>query len=73
MLQALEAIKIILEWPGVLSGQLLLFSADCSAFRNVRLRGRNTSCDVCGDTPSVSKLIDYEQFCGAKATDKVSC
>lgn len=41
-------------------------------FRTVRLRGRQSGCPVCGDSPSITKLIDYEQFCGARATDKVS-
>lgn len=72
MLEALEAVKILLGWSGILSGQLLLFSAESSVFRNVRLRTRNTSCDVCGEHPTITHLIDYEQFCGAKATDKVS-
>lgn len=72
VLQALEAIKIVLGWTGVLSGQLLLFSGEQSTFRNIRLRAKNPSCDVCGDHPLITKLIDYEQFCGAKATDKDS-
>ncbi|XP_034253289.1 adenylyltransferase and sulfurtransferase MOCS3 [Thrips palmi] len=72
VLEALEAIKIVLGCSGILSGQLLLFSAESSAFRNVRLRTRNASCDVCGENPKISHLIDYEQFCGAKATDKDS-
>lgn len=72
VLEALEAIKILLGWSGILSGQLLLFSAESTAFRSVRLRSRNINCDVCGENPIISHLIDYEQFCGAKATDKDS-
>jgi adenylyltransferase/sulfurtransferase len=41
-------------------------------FRTIRLRGRQPTCPVCGDNPTITQLIDYEQFCGAKATDKVS-
>lgn len=70
VLEALEAIKIVLGWTGVLSGQLLLFSAESGTFRNIRLRGRNPGCDACGDAPTITSLIDYEQFCGTKATDK---
>ena len=40
-------------------------------FRTIRLRGRQPTCPVCSDAPTITKLIDYEQFCGAKATDKV--
>ncbi|KAJ3032053.1 hypothetical protein HDV00_008004 [Rhizophlyctis rosea] len=39
-------------------------------FRQIKLRGRNTECAVCGDNPSIKELIDYVQFCGAAATDK---
>ena len=40
-------------------------------FRNIKLRGRQANCPVCGDNPSIKHLIDYEQFCGARASDKV--
>ncbi|KAK3926908.1 Adenylyltransferase and sulfurtransferase MOCS3 [Frankliniella fusca] len=70
VLQALEVIKIVLGWDGVLSGKLLLFSGEQSTFRNIRLRVKNPSCVICGDHPLITKLIDYEQFCGAKASDK---
>lgn len=54
-----------------LSQRLMLFDAvDCTT-RVIKLRGRQPSCPVCGDEPSITELIDYEQFCGAKATDKV--
>lgn len=71
ILEALEAVKIVLGWSGILSGQLLLFNADVCTFRNVRLRTKNVNCDVCGERPVLTQLIDYEQFCGSKATDKV--
>lgn len=41
-------------------------------FRTIRLRGRQASCPVCGDNPTITELIDYEQFCGARASDKVT-
>ena len=54
-----------------LSQRLMLFDAvDCTT-RVIKLRGRQPSCPVCGDEPSITELIDYEQFCGARATDKV--
>lgn len=51
--------------------RMLLFDGLEGAFRNVRLRGRKKDCAICGPEPSITSLIDYEQFCGAKATDKV--
>jgi adenylyltransferase and sulfurtransferase len=69
-LQALEAIKIVTQQPGVLAGRLLLFDGEQTSFRNVKLRTKRSDCDVCSTQPKVKELIDYEQFCGAKATDK---
>lgn len=70
VLQALETVKILLGHSGVLSKKLLLFDGSDSKFRNISLRDRNPSCAVCGDQPSTTALIDYEQFCGSKANDK---
>ncbi|XP_069696408.1 adenylyltransferase and sulfurtransferase MOCS3 [Periplaneta americana] len=70
VLQALETLKILLGHSGVLSKRLLVFDGSDSKFRNIRLRDRNPSCAVCGDQPSVTALIDYEQFCCSKANDK---
>lgn len=71
-LQALETIKILLNQPGVLSGRLLLFDGSASTFRTVRLRNKKENCDVCSSNPKLTELIDYEQFCNMKATDKDS-
>lgn len=57
--------------PGVLSGRLLTFDGSNTTFRNIKLRPRNVNCSVCGDNPTITRLIDYEQFCGVKAHDKV--
>ncbi|XP_055389065.1 adenylyltransferase and sulfurtransferase MOCS3 [Condylostylus longicornis] len=69
-LQALEAFKIILNFSDILSGRLLLFDASTSTSRNVKLRGKNPKCSVCSKCPEIIDLIDYEQFCGMKASDK---
>lgn len=69
-MQALQAIKIILELPGILSGQLLMFDGMDTTFRNFKLRSKNSDCAVCGHKPTIHTLIDYEEFCGAKANDK---
>ena len=62
-LQALEAIKLILGAGETLTGRLLLFDGLRMTFREVTLR-RDPDCPVCGATPSVTELIDYEAFCG---------
>jgi adenylyltransferase/sulfurtransferase len=71
VLQALETVKILLGHHGVLSKSMLLFDGSDCSFRKVRVRDRNPSCAVCGSEPTVTALIDYEQFCGSKANDKV--
>ncbi|XP_029677141.1 adenylyltransferase and sulfurtransferase MOCS3 isoform X2 [Formica exsecta] len=70
VLQALETLKIILNMPDMISGRLLLFDGTETKFRNVRLRPKNTDCVICGQHPVIHELIDYEEFCGAKANDK---
>ncbi|XP_063704328.1 adenylyltransferase and sulfurtransferase MOCS3 [Culicoides brevitarsis] len=71
-MQAMEATKIIQGYDNVLAGKLLIYDALETTFRNVKLRGKKNNCDVCGENPSIKELIDYEQFCGMKATDKDS-
>lgn len=61
--QALEALKLILDTGEPLIGRLLLFDALRMRFREMRLR-RDPACPVCGDNPTVRELIDYERFCG---------
>ncbi|ODS52858.1 MAG: molybdenum cofactor biosynthesis protein MoeB [Acidobacteria bacterium SCN 69-37] len=62
-IQATEAIKLILGAGDPLIGRLLLFDALDMTFRTLKLQ-RDPDCPVCGDHPTVTKLIDYEQFCG---------
>lgn len=50
---------------------MLLFDASTTSFRTVKLRPRNSQCVVCGDSPTIKELIDYEWFCNATATDKI--
>lgn len=71
-LQAMEALKIILKRDEVLAGELLLYDGLLCSFRKIKLRGRKENCDACGDSPTITELIDYEQFCGMKASDKDS-
>jgi adenylyltransferase/sulfurtransferase len=46
-----------------LSGRLLLIDALDMEFRSVKIR-RDPACPLCGDDPTVTELIDYNQFCG---------
>jgi molybdopterin/thiamine biosynthesis adenylyltransferase/rhodanese-related sulfurtransferase len=61
--QALEAIKIILGLGDTLAGRLMLFDALDHEFRELKIR-KNHDCPVCGDHPTVTELIDYQEFCG---------
>jgi molybdopterin/thiamine biosynthesis adenylyltransferase/rhodanese-related sulfurtransferase len=62
-LQAAEAIKLILGVGEPLTGRLMLFDALDGRFRQVKVR-KDPACPVCGENPTVTELIDYEQFCG---------
>lgn len=69
-MQALQAVKIILQMPGILSGKFLMFDGMEMTFKKLKLRLKNPGCAICGTNPSIHTLIDYEEFCGAKANDK---
>ncbi|KAI8373229.1 adenylyltransferase [Radiomyces spectabilis] len=70
-LEALEAIKIAIGANENEAPSFLIFSALSSpTFRTMRLRNRKKDCEACGDTPTITKLIDYVQFCGASASDQ---
>ena len=70
MLQAIEAIKLILGIGEPLIGRLLHFDALKVKFRELNLR-RDAQCPVCGDTPTIFSPIDYEQFCGAQDEETI--
>src|ERR1700746_237957 len=65
MLQAIEAIKLILGICEPLIGRLLHFDALKVKFRELNLR-RDPQCPVCGENPTIFAPIDYEQFCGVR-------
>ncbi len=67
-LQALEVVKLVLREGNNLSGRLLIFDAMDLTWREVALR-RNPDCPVCGDFPTQTSLIDYEDFCGLGSHD----
>ncbi len=67
-IQAAEALKLILGKGDSLVGRLLLFDALGMHFRELKLR-KNPECPVCGAHPTVTKLIDYVQFCGIRGEE----
>lgn len=66
-IQAIEAIKLILGVGESLVGRLLMIDTLDMTFRTLKVQ-RNPDCPVCGDHPTVTELIDYEQFCGLPST-----
>ncbi|HEY1251567.1 MAG TPA: molybdopterin-synthase adenylyltransferase MoeB [Thermoanaerobaculia bacterium] len=67
-IQATETIKLLLGAGDPLIGRLLLVDALSMRFRELKLR-KNPDCVVCGPSPTVTRLIDYEAFCGVAAGD----
>jgi adenylyltransferase/sulfurtransferase len=67
-LQAAEALKILLDIGDPMVGRLLLFDALEMSFEELRLQ-KNPDCKVCSATPEITRLIDYEAFCGVPGHD----
>jgi adenylyltransferase/sulfurtransferase len=62
-IQATETVKLILGIGEPLIGRLLLYDALGMSFREMKLR-KDPSCPICGENPTVTELIDYQEFCG---------
>jgi len=67
-LQGIEAIKLILGTGDPLIGRLLLFDALAMRFRELKLK-KNPDCPLCGTHRTITKLIDYEEFCGIRGEE----
>ena len=67
-IQAMETIKLILGIGEPLVGRLLRFDALAMTFKEYRLR-KNPDCPICGEHPTIDKLIDYEEFCGIRGEE----
>src|SRR5918999_3807225 len=65
VIQATEAIKLIVGIGEPLIGRFMIYDALRMRFRELKLR-KDPECPVCGTNPTVTKLIDYEQFCGLR-------
>jgi molybdopterin/thiamine biosynthesis adenylyltransferase/rhodanese-related sulfurtransferase len=63
LIQATEVLKLILGIGDSLVGKLMLVDALSMEFQTVKL-AKNPDCPICGEHPTIHKLMDYEQFCG---------
>ena len=68
VIQATEAVKLLLGEGESLVGRLLLYDALDMKFRELKLR-RDPECPICGEHPTIDHLIDYEAFCGVPVRD----
>src|SRR3989338_4230825 len=69
VIQANEALKFVLGIGECLTGRLLVFNALESSFRIVKVP-KSKDCSVCGEHPTIKKLIDYEEFCQLRPKNK---
>jgi adenylyltransferase/sulfurtransferase len=67
-IQAAETLKLIIGAGDPLVGRLLLFDALAMRFRELKLR-KNPDCPLCGTHPTITKLIDYVEFCGIRGEE----
>ena len=65
VIQATESIKLLTGIGEPLIGRFLIYDALRMKFRELKLK-RDPECPVCGDHPTVTKLIDYDEFCGIR-------
>ncbi|MBM4166667.1 MAG: molybdopterin-synthase adenylyltransferase MoeB [Ignavibacteria bacterium] len=70
-IQATEVLKLLLNIGSSLAGKVLFFDAMKMEFRELLLK-KNFHCSVCGKNPSITSLIDYEEFCSKKTTQQFS-
>ncbi len=68
VIQATETIKLLLGAGRPLIGRLLLYDALDMAFREMKVR-KNPKCPICGPNPTITALIDYDQFCGVRGAE----
>ena len=65
VIQATEAVKLLVGQGKTLVGRLLLYHALSMSFRELKLE-KNPDCPMCGENPSITDLIDYEDICGIR-------
>ena len=70
VIQATETIKLIVGQGEPLSGRLLMYDSLAMRFREIRIR-RDPDCPLCGANPTITELLNYEEFCGLEVADAV--
>lgn len=68
VIQATETVKLILGAGRPLIGRLMLYDALDMTFRELKVR-KNPKCPICGPDPSITALIDYQEFCGVRGAE----
>lgn len=66
LIQATEAIKLIVGAGDPLIGRLIAYDALAMEFRELKVK-KDPSCDLCGAQPKIRDLVNYEEFCGVAA------
>ncbi len=70
-IQATEALKIVLGIGDTLSGRFLVYDALSMTFKELKL-GKNKNCPICGESPRIKELIDYDEFCNIMEDEEKS-
>ena len=68
VIQATETIKLIVGKGEPLIGRLLMYDSLAMRFREIRIR-RDPDCPLCGTHPSITELLNYEEFCGLEVAE----
>ena len=70
VIQATETIKLIVGKGELLLGRLLMYDSLAMRFREIRIR-RDPDCPLCGANPTITELLNYEEFCGLEVAEAV--
>ena len=70
VIQATETIKLIVGQGEPLLGRLLMYDSLAMRFREIRIR-RDPDCPLCGANPTITELLNYEEFCGLEVAEAV--
>ena len=68
VIQATETIKLIVGKGESLIGRLLMYDSLTMRFREIRIR-RDPGCPLCGTNPTITELLNYEEFCGLEVAE----
>jgi molybdopterin/thiamine biosynthesis adenylyltransferase len=71
VIQATETIKLIIGEGEPLIGRLLMYDSLAMRFREIRIR-RDPDCPLCGTNPTITELLNYEEFCGLEVAESAT-